>query len=68
MLMTYVGPLGAATPPGRGWKSVGPGESLEVPDENLAARLVATGEWVRADDGPDPVETVTGPPAPQVGG
>lgn len=68
MLMTYTGPLAKAAPPSGGYRSVERGGTLEIDDNDLAARLVATGEWERADDGPDPVEQVTAPPAPQIGG
>ena len=65
MQLRYVGGLSGASLPGVAG-SVEPGGTLEVDDEDRAARAVATGEWVPVEDeAPKRRERVA--PAPQKG-
>ena len=67
MLLRYVGGLSAASLSGVPGV-VGPGGTLEVADDDRAARAIGTGEWVPVDDDvPVPERRERVAPAPQKG-
>ena len=67
MLLRYVGGLSSVSLSGVPG-SVGPGGTLEVADEDRAARAIGTGEWAPVDDeAPVPERRERVAPAPQKG-
>ena len=66
MQLRYVGGLSSVSLPGVPG-SAGPGGTLDVDDEDRAARAVATGEWVPVEDAPAPKRRERVAPAPQKG-
>lgn len=66
MLLRYVGGLSEVALPGVPGVAVR-GGTLEVVDEDVAARAVRSGEWEQADDQPAPKRRVRVAPAPQKG-
>ena len=66
MQLRYVGGLSSVSLPGVAGTAE-PGGTLEVADEDRAARAVATGEWVPVDDAPAPKRRERVDPAPQKG-
>lgn len=66
MLVRYIGGLEKAAPASGEYQPVGPGGTLEVP-EDLAARLVSQGDWETVDAAVKPKKKAADPVAPQVG-
>lgn len=68
MLMRYTGGLAAVTPPGM-LAELHPGDTIELEDEQVCARLIETGDWEPAEpEKPAPKRKTPEPPARQVGG
>ena len=66
MQLRYVGGLSEASLPGVPGVAV-PGGTLEVEDEDRAARAVGSGEWELVEDRPAPKRRERVDPAPQKG-
>lgn len=66
MQLRYVGGLSSVSLPGVAGAAE-PGGTLEVADEDRAARAVATGEWVPVEEDVVPERRERVAPAPQKG-
>lgn len=66
MQLRYVGGLSSVSLPGVAGTAE-PGGTLEVADEDRAARAVATGEWVPVEEDVVPERRERVAPAPQKG-